>query len=127
MNSVILSEISGTSCNIEGIEKTGKSAAEGNPTTSSDNIPRRDSTFLVVTPVRSATYPSQPASPATLSPRSPSMTACVTSAVVEPIEKERRSSSMSSIGPFSKRYLKLVPVYGGGDPGTPDYVDIEEE
>jgi hypothetical protein len=117
MNSVILSEIAGT----------GKCAAENNPTTNSDNIPRGDSTFLVLAPVKSTTYPLQPASPTTSSPSDSPVTACLTSTIVEPITKERRSSSTSSTGPFSKRYLKLSPVYGGGDSGVPDYVDIEEE
>jgi len=130
MNSVIPSEISGTGCHLEGLEKTGKCAAENDPAVNSDNIPRGDSTFLVLTPVMSSTYPSQPASPTTSSPQSPSVnpvTACLNSTIVEPIKKERRSSSISSTGSFGKRYLKLGPVYGGGDSGVPDYADVEEE
>lgn len=116
MNSVMLSQISATE----------KCAAETNPPTSSDNIPRRDSTFLVLTPVMSPTYPSQPALPATTSPLSPPV-GSVTSPIIEPIKKARRSSSISSTSSFTKRYLKLGPVHGGGDPGITDYVDIDEE
>jgi len=124
MNEAILPEISGADCHIANLEKTETYTPESNPATGSDNIPRRDSTFLVLSPVVSSTHPPQPTSLATSSPLSPSNVAAT---VVEPVKKERRSSSTSSTGPFNRRYLKLGPVHGGGDPGVADYVDIEEE
>jgi hypothetical protein len=39
--------------------------------------------------------------------------------------KTRRSSSVSSDGVSPRKFLKLGPVFGGGEPGVGDYADDE--
>jgi len=82
---------------------------------------RRDSTFqfLVLAPVQSATYA---ASSAASTPATE-----VATPDVAPVHKERRSSSVSSGELLAKRrVLKLSPVHGGQQ-GSSDFVDLDEE
>lgn len=123
MDPSLLSEISGTDCHIGGLDKNQKCSAQCDPTTCSHNIERRrDSAFLVLAPITSDNYSSQQSSPST----SRSAPTNLTPPVVEPVKKERRSSSTGSSGAFGKCYLKLGPIHGGGDPGVADYVNVEE-
>jgi hypothetical protein len=103
-------------------------------------VPGQDSSFLILAPAMSSDYPS-PASSRTSSIASvkplhatlsgESLESAVdmteTAEAGEQINKDRRSSSTSSYGAFRRRFLKLGPVHGGGDPGISDYVNIEEE
>lgn len=123
MDAALLSEISGTDCHIAGLDKNQKCSAQCDPRTCSHNLEtRRDSAFLVLAPITSDNYSAQQSSPSASRLGSSS----ITSPVVEPVKKERRSSSTGSTGAFSKRYLKLSPIHGGGEPGVADYVDVEE-
>ena len=128
MNSEILSDISGTDCHIAGPDKEDQSSPHAKTTTSSSSAQRRDSVFLVLSPSTSENYASQASPPAgELSPRStsiPSVSSSLSSAVVEPVQKNRRSSSTGSSG-LGKRYLKLGPIHSG-ETNTSDYVDVEE-
>jgi len=99
---------------------------------SSTSAASADPGFLVLAPQTSGSYPIQPASKASSSTSTPSAeTAVDLSApveLIEPVVKERRSSSISSNGSAHRRYyLKLGPVYGGGDPAVPDFVEAEEK
>jgi len=95
------------------------------PTTSAAPV------FLVLAPVTSNSYPTEDsARTSSISSALSSETAVEVSApveLVEPVIKERRSSSMSSTSSASRRYLKLGPVHGGGDPTVPDFVEAEEQ
>jgi hypothetical protein len=103
-------------------------------------VPRRDSLFLVLAPVMSTDYPSSASSRTSsidsIKPslgKLPSESSESAIDMTEPAEaglhinKDRRSSSTGSYGAFTRRFLKLGPVHGGGDPGVSDYVEIEEE
>lgn len=97
--------------------------------------------FLILAPILSSDYPSQPSSRAssvnsTTAP-APALAAAgllSTSAIddsvpadaAEQVKKDRRSSSVSSTGAFRRRILKLGPVHNGGEPGVSDYVELDE-
>lgn len=104
-------------------------------------IARPSSIFLVLSPVTSSDYPSHALSrtssvdaPVPTKPLLSSITQALGSAVdltgsaeaSEQVQKDRRSSSTSSLGQSKRRFLKLGPVHNGGDPGVSDYVDFEE-
>jgi len=97
--------------------------------------------FLSLAPVHSNTYPaaqqttaSASATTAAAKPSSPTSPSSTTAPATLPLdttaEKTRRSSSMSSTssGLNPQRFLKLGPVFYGGEPGVPDYAEeaIEE-
>ncbi|KAH0542639.1 hypothetical protein FGG08_002962 [Glutinoglossum americanum] len=90
--------------------------------------------FLCLAPVQSASYPPQPsvgaaspnvmkATPDTGVPTPPGD--LVLGAEVSQAMKFRRSSSVSSDGVGPRRFLKLGPVFSGGQPGVGDYADDE--
>jgi hypothetical protein len=90
--------------------------------------------FLVLAPVSSDTYPMS--HPPAASTRAASALAQVAPApakdlaaapLVEATPKGRRSSSssISSAESVRLRFLKLGPVFGGGDPSVGDYADEE--
>jgi hypothetical protein len=80
-------------------------------------------TFLVLAPATSEGYPTEQPM------RSPSL-ASTTSTVSNPNEVLRPRSnstlSTSSTGSTRLRFLKLGPVYFGGDPTVSDFVDLDE-
>ena len=92
--------------------------------------------FLSLAPVQSASYPVQVATGAA-SPNVAKATApdsgvptppgdlVLSAEEVTRVEKTRRSSSVSSEGISPRRFLKLGPVFWGGEPGVGDYADDE--
>jgi len=92
--------------------------------------------FLSLAPVQSASYPLQPTTGAA-SPNVAKATApdsgipnpprdlVLSAEEVTRVTKTRRSSSASSAGIGPKRFLKLGPVFWGGEPGVGDYADDE--
>jgi hypothetical protein len=90
-----------------------------------------DASFLVLAPVTSDNYYISPQSSPVIAPsgQTNSTVSSLTTTLVEPVKKEARSSSSGSTGssgPFGRRYLKLGPIHGAGEPGVTDYVDVEE-
>ncbi|KAI9785938.1 MAG: hypothetical protein M1839_008204 [Geoglossum umbratile] len=90
--------------------------------------------FLSLAPVQSASYPVQPTTGAAFpdvakatAPDSgvptPPRGLVLLAEEVTRVEKSRRSSSVSSEGISPRRFLKLGPVFGGGEPGVGDYAD----
>jgi len=128
MNAELLSGISGTDAHVAALNKEDQSSPPAKSATSSGGAERRDSVFLVLAPSTSENYASQPSSPATsAAPQStsiPSIPSVLPPAVVEPVQKDRRSSSTGSSS-LGKRYLKLGPIHGG-ETSTSDYVEVEE-
>lgn len=101
-------------------------------------------TFLVLAPVSSASYPMHPpvqspkveATPAINPAERWFIPAEISSSPIDRSEKTaeveymprkaRRSSSVSSSESFGRpRFLKLGPVYFGGEPGVPDFTLLE--
>ncbi|KAI9868196.1 MAG: hypothetical protein M1813_006941 [Trichoglossum hirsutum] len=95
--------------------------------------------FLCLVPVQSASYPPQPAAPRGVSSTNATGLPPDTTGVPTPLRdsmilaagdvdrtvKTRRSSSVSSDGVSPRKFLKLGPVFGGGEPGVGDYADDE--
>ncbi|KAF2401908.1 hypothetical protein EJ06DRAFT_520829 [Trichodelitschia bisporula] len=131
-------------------DKTTQAAADSPsllaiPTPQQKPTHRRDSIFLSLAPVLSAGYPTQKGSPSVTAAAGSPLTSALSTALLsgEPcavdlstpagpedkIIKDRRSSSTASSGSalFRRRFLVLNPVHNGGDRGTSDYVDIEQE
>jgi hypothetical protein len=122
IDSSILSEITGTDPHIIPSPKTLESAMAQS---SSPAAQRRDSVFLVLAPVLSTDYPSPISS--SVSPP-PSTDAAASVPEVQPVLKERRSSSVSSGDGLKRKVLKLGPVHGGQHAsGDSDFVDLDEE
>jgi hypothetical protein len=118
----ILSEITGTDSHIAPPSTTIKSTMA--QSTSKESL-RRDSLFLVLAPVLSTDYPA-PQSATTIA--SPSTEAAAPVPEVQPVKKERRSSSVSSSeGLFKRKVLKLGPVFGGQQNSGSDFVELDEE
>lgn len=97
--------------------------------------------FLILAPTLSSGYPSQAFSrasstgsttataPALSTAALPSTSAIDDSAsadAAQSVQKDRRSSSVSSTGGFLRRILKLGPVHNG-ETVTSDYVELDEE
>jgi hypothetical protein len=92
--------------------------------------------FLSLAPVQSASYPLQPTAGAA-SPNvakatipdggipNPPRDLVLSAEEITRAEKTRRSSSVSSEGISPRRFLKLGPVFWGGEPGVGDYADDE--
>lgn len=97
----------------------------------------RPTNFLSLAPVQSASYPrSQPPTPAaTKSGDAPILSPALASPPkngtgpsadeIAAVLKARRSSSVSSDGSEKKRFLKLGPVFWGGEPGVGDWAEEE--
>lgn len=135
----VLAAITGAECSIAPLDKREQLPSQAAHTI---RIPRPDSVFLVLSPVTSSDYPS-PTSTRTPSvdssappkPLLASITQTLGSAIdltgsadaSEQVQKDRRSSSTSSYGPFKRRFLKLGPVHNGGESGVSDYVEFDEE
>lgn len=121
----LISEISGADCHIAPLSRvTPHEVQPYEDTTCSHGIPLKQM-FLVLAPVMSSSYPAQPSES-----RNTSVTTTAKNAQsfdVEPVKKERRSSSISSSASGKYRFLKLGPVHFGGEPGEHDYVGIQEE
>jgi hypothetical protein len=110
-------------------------------TTYDHHIPFHGGAFLTLAPIASDTYPTsrpnqttpktdaKPMSPADFVPvlnQEPS--AIATASVQESLgehQKTRRSSSVGSDTPGKPRFLKLGPVFFGGEPGVTDYAEVD--
>lgn len=118
-DSSILSEITGTDSHIAPPTTTPTSTMAAVTT---QQPARRDSTFLVLAPVQSATYAASSSAAST-----PATEGAAPVPEVAPVQKERRSSSVSSGEVLSKRrVLKLSPVHGGAQGSGSDFVDLDE-
>jgi hypothetical protein len=138
----VLAQVTGTECHIAAYDKK---VDNHTISTTTGKLPRPsfpNSGFLILAPVLSTDYPSQPSSrassvnsiiapaPAISSSAITSTSAIDESAPADPAEqlkKARRSSSVSSTGAFRRRILKLGPVHNGGELGVSDYVELNEE
>jgi hypothetical protein len=120
-DSSVLSEITGTDSHIAPPASATTSAMAQ---TIEQGTVRRDSVFLVLAPVLSTDY----ASASAAKTPSQSTEAAGPVPVVQPVQKERRSSSASSSeSPFKRRVLKLGPVHGGQHKTGSDFVELDEE
>ena len=76
--------------------------------------------FLVLAPIQSTSYPAKSSTTATAS----GVSTTVSPAQVDgPLKRASSVSSASSEELKGLRFLKLGPVYFGGEPGTSDYAD----
>lgn len=142
MDAAILAEITGTDCHIAPFAQAlADSKVTRKSSVSTVIVPKTNMDFLVLAPVQSSTYPAAPPTTAATSPAvavlNPSApvssvraVAAATSQAIATTEKSRRSSSISSTnsGLNPQRFLKLGPVFYGGEPGVGDYAEevIEE-
>jgi len=140
----VLAEVTGTESHIAAYDKQVDIPSVSKPTITTTSLRPSfpDSGFLILAPVLSSDYPSQPSSrassvnsitaptPAISTSTIPPTSAIDESALADPAaqpKKGRRSSSVSSHGGFRRRILKLGPVHDGGTPGVSDYVELDEE
>jgi len=137
----VLAEITGAECHVAAYDKKVDvpSVVTQTPRPTRPMFP--EGGFLILAPTLSTDYPSQPSSrassigsttaaaPALAAAPLPSTSAIDDSApadAAQQVQKDRRSSSVSSTGGFRRRILKLGPVHNGEKP-TSDYVELDEE
>ena len=125
----LISELSGADCHIAPPDMKNELVAEPFVQANRSLLMPFEHKFLVLAPVLSATYPIQPvASQLSLDSLAADSTSKTNQAVfVNPIQKERRSSSVESSDFSSPRFLKLGPIHFGGEPGQSDFAEHDDE